>query len=250
MEEKVLAILQGTSIVICSFAVLILVAALLSRIFVKENRKSRSFWSRYAGIYNRFMKKDQSAYLEICRLIRPVIKDKTVLELATGTGLMAKQLVHDAKSIEATDYSEEMIREAKKGNYSKKLHFSVQDMFSLPYADESFEIILVSNALHVVPNPEKALSEIRRVLKNEGVLIAPTFVHANLGIRAKAKAAVMKIFGFPLHHAWTAQEYETFLSVNGWKVQKGITLKASFPLFYAECVKAKDAYTSHDERPG
>ena len=33
---------------------------------------------------------------------------------------------------------------------------------------------IVSNALHIVPQPEKALAEICRVLKDDGVLIAPT----------------------------------------------------------------------------
>lgn len=39
-------------------------------------------------------------------------------------------------------------------------------------------LVIVSNALHILPKPEKALTEIRRVLKEDGVLIAPTFTHA------------------------------------------------------------------------
>ena len=107
-------------------------------------------------------------------LIWPVVKAKTVLELATGTGLIAKSIVNAAAHIEATDASVEMIAEAKRDNQSAKLHFSVQDMFRLPYADKSFDVVIVSNALHIVPQPEKALVEIQRVLKEDGVLIAPT----------------------------------------------------------------------------
>ena len=70
-----------------------------------------------------------------------------------------------AAHIEATDASVEMIAEAKLDNQSAKLHFSVQDMFRLPYADKSFDVVIVSNALHIVPQPEKALAEIHRVLK-------------------------------------------------------------------------------------
>ncbi len=36
------------------------------------------------------MRKDGAAYDEMYELIRPVVKDKTVLEVATGTGLIAK----------------------------------------------------------------------------------------------------------------------------------------------------------------
>ena len=135
--------------------------------------EQKSFWDRNAGRYDRFMRKDRAAYEEMYKLIRPVVKAKTVLELATGTGLIAKHIVNAAAHIEATDASAEMIAEAKRDNGSAKLHFSVQDMFCLPYADKSFDVVIVSNALHIVPQPEKALAEIHRVLKEDGVLIAP-----------------------------------------------------------------------------
>ena len=202
-------------------------------------RNHRNFWDRNAGRYDRFMRKDRAAYEEMYVLIRPVVKAKTVLELATGTGLIAKNIVNAAAHIEATDASPEMIAEAKRDNRSAKLHFSVQDMFRLPYADESFDVVIVSNALHIVPRPEKALQEIKRVLKDDGVLIAPTFTHAGNSVSGKAKAFFMSMAGFPLHSRWTSEEYLRFLRQNGWAVQKSAVLKASFPLTYAECVKSE-----------
>jgi len=131
-------------------------------------REHKNFWDRNAGRYDRFMRKDRAAYEKMYGLIRPVVKGKTVLELATGTGLIAKNIVNAAAHIEATDASVEMIAEAKRNNQSAKLHFSVQDMFCLPYADKSFDVVIVSNALRVVPQPEKSLAEIQRVLKDDG----------------------------------------------------------------------------------
>ncbi len=90
-----------------------------------------------------------------------------------------------------------MIAEAKRDNRSAKLHFSVQDMFRLPYADQSFDVVIVSNALHIVPQPEKALAEIRQVLKDGGVLIAPTLTHAENSFTGKVRAFFMKLAGFP-----------------------------------------------------
>ena len=202
-------------------------------------REHKNFWDRNARIYNRFMRKDHAAYETMYALIRPVVKAKTVLELATGTGLIAKHIVNAAAHIEATDASAEMITEAKRDNRSAKLHFSVQDMFSLPYADGSFDAVIVSNALHIVPQPEKALREIRRVLKDDGVLIAPTFTHAGNSFFGKVRAFFMKLAGFPLHSRWTSEEYLTFLQQNGWTVRKSVVLKASFPLTYTECVKSE-----------
>ena len=202
-------------------------------------REPNDFWDKNAGRYDRFMRKDRAAYDEMYALIRPIVRHKTVLELATGTGLIAKNIVNAAAHIEATDASAEMIAEAKRDNQSAKLHFSVQDMFCLPYADKSFDAVIVSNALHIVPQPEKALAEIKRVLKDDGTLIAPTFTHAGNSFRGKVKAFFMNLAGFPLHSRWTSGEYLCFLRQNGWTVRKSVVLKASFPLTYAECVKSE-----------
>ena len=202
-------------------------------------RNSQNFWDKNAGRYDRFMRKDAAAYEQMYELLRPVVRQKTVLELATGTGLIAKHIVRYADHIEATDASQEMIEQAKQGVKSAKLYFSVQDMFHLPYADQSFDVVIVVNALHIVPEPEKALSEIRRVLKDDGVLVAPTFTHADNAFFGKVKAFFMRLAGFPLHSKWTSHEYLAFLRENGWTVQKSTVLKASFPLTYAECVKSE-----------
>ena len=202
-------------------------------------RNSQKFWDKNAGRYDRFMRKDAAAYEQLYELLRPVVRQKTVLELATGTGLIAKHIVRYADHIEATDASQEMIEQAKQGVKSAKLYFSVKDMFHLPYADQSFDVVIVVNALHIVPEPEKALSEIRRVLKDDGVLVAPTFTHADNAFFGKVKAFFMRLAGFPLHSKWTSHEYLVFLRENGWTVQKSTVLKASFPLTYAECVKSE-----------
>ena len=202
-------------------------------------QEHKNFWDRNAGRYDRFMRKDRAAYDAMYALIRPVVRHKTVLELATGTGLIAKNIVGAAAHIEATDASEAMIAAARRDNRSAKLYFSVQDMFRLPYAAATFDVVIVSNALHIVPQPEKALVEIKRVLKDDGVLIAPTFTHAGNAFSGKVKAFFMKLAGFPLHSRWTSAEYLDFLRQNGWTVRKSAVLKASFPLTYTECVKSE-----------
>ena len=179
-------------------------------------------------------------------LINPVVQHKQVLELATGTGLIAKHIVRSADHIEATDASQEMIKQAKQGIQSTKLYFSVQDMFRLPYADKSFDVAIVSNALHIVPQPEKALAEIHRVLKDDGVLIAPTFTHAGNNFRGNVKAFFMKLVGFRQYSKWSSESYLDFLREQGWIVRKSEVLKASFPLTYTECVKSNIQTTTGD----
>ena len=202
-------------------------------------KNRRNFWDRTAKIYDRFMRRDAAAYDRMYALLRPVVRDKTVLELAAGTGLIAKHIANAAEYIEVTDASEQMIRQAERENHAENLHFSVQDMFCLPYADAAFDVVIVSNALHIVPQPEKSLREIKRVLKDDGVLIAPTFTHAENSFPGKFKAFFMNLAGFPLHSKWTSEEYLKFLQQNDWTVRKSVVLKASFPLTYTECVKSE-----------
>ena len=172
-------------------------------------------------------------------LINPVVRHKQVLELAAGTGLIAKHIVSSADHIEVTDASAEMIKHAKQGVQSTKLHFSVQDMFCLPYADRSFDVVIVSNALHIVPEPEKALEEIRRVLKDDGVLIAPTFTHAGNDFLGNVKAFLMKVVGFRQYSKWSSESYLDFLREQGLTVRKSEVLNAGFPLTYVECEKER-----------
>ena len=128
--------------------------------------------------------------------IPKVIKNKIVLEIATGPGLLAKNVAYAAKKMIATDYSDGMIKEAKKGNYPKNLEFEKADATNLPYADKTFDAVIISNALHVMPNPEKALREIDRVLKDDGILIAPNFIHSGQGFTSKLWSHILKIAGY------------------------------------------------------
>lgn len=65
-------------------------------------------WDKFAPIYNLFMKKDKKAYTQMYRKIRNTVQSKEVLELATGTGLIAGNIAGSAKRVEATDFSESL----------------------------------------------------------------------------------------------------------------------------------------------
>ena len=137
------------------------------------------FWQGMAAHYSKFMRRSAPIYAEICNHIRPhLTRDMNVLELACGTGQLSFPLSPCVRLWEATDASSNMIAEAKKRSGSSRLHFSVRDASCLPYASETFDAVVIANALHILPEPEKVLWEARRVLKPGGWLFAPTFVHA------------------------------------------------------------------------
>lgn len=160
----------------------------------------KKMWDLYAPIYQRAMKADQKIYDFMYARIPKVIECKKVLEIATGPGLLAKHVAHAASEMIATDYSEGMIREAKKGDCPPNLRFEIADAMALPYENDSFDAVLIANALHIVPDPEKALSEIDRVLKPDGILIAPNFVEHNGTFGSRIWSCVLKLAGVRFEH--------------------------------------------------
>lgn len=196
---------------------------------------NKKIWDLYAPVYERAMRSDRLIYRRICRRISRIVKDMEVLELATGPGLIAKQVAPSTKRMVAADYSEGMIREAEKGACPDNLSFEVADATKLPYRDHSFDAVIIANALHIIPEPEKALAEIDRVLKPEGILIAPNFVEHEAGFASRIWSGILKIAGIRFAHQWTGKEYVDWLESNGWKVTCRKELGARITMMYVEC---------------
>lgn len=200
-----------------------------------EGNGNKKFWSRWSGFYDTFMSGNEPLYDKIAvQMKKRLNREMQVLELACGTGLISRRIAGSVKSLEATDFSPEMIAKAKKKVHSARLHFSVQDATCLPYASGTFDAVIIANALHIVPDPEKVLAEIHRVLKPGGFLIAPTFVHGE-GFGFRLRTRVMEVAGFKTYHRWNAGEFAAFVSRHGFMVTEQTTMGSNIaPLCYLE----------------
>ena len=201
---------------------------------------NKKIWDIYAPIYEKAMHMDKKYYGYMYDRIPAIIKDKEVLEIATGPGLLAKHVAHFTKKMLATDYSDGMIKEAKKGEYPNNLTFEVADATSLPYNDNSFDVVIIANALHVMANPDKALKEIDRVLREDGVMIAPNFVGHNKGARSKIWSNILKLAGIKFEHQWTSDEYIKWLDEHNWKVIFSKLMPSRISLLYTECIRKEN----------
>jgi len=170
------------------------------------------------------------------RLIsRALTKEMQVLEIATGTGLIAVNIAESVRSVAATDFSPKMIETAKKKKAPDNVHFSVEDATTLSFSEKTFDAVIISNALHIMPDPGLVLKNIRRVLKPNGLLIAPTFSQGHLSDSTwKLNALLLKLIGFETYSKWKPEEYVEFINHNGFSVQTWRVLKAAFPLVYLE----------------
>lgn len=203
-------------------------------------KNENSVWNFYAPVYNLFMRLNRSAYSEMYGMIRRAIAGKTVLELATGTGLIAKNVADAAESMIATDFAENMLDQARKGYVPDNLDFRYADAAFLPFDDDSFDVVIIANALHITPEPRKVLAEIRRVLRPGGRLIAPNFIHADPNAHSAAALKALAVAGITFETKWDEEGYEAFIEGNGFNVISRTVLKAVIPLMYTEC-ELKDA---------
>lgn len=80
-------------------------------------KANKEFWDRWAGQYDRAMSRTGGLYEQIAmRIKKGLNREMYVLELACGTGLLSEKLASRVKLLEATDFSETMIRQAKAKN--------------------------------------------------------------------------------------------------------------------------------------
>jgi ubiquinone/menaquinone biosynthesis C-methylase UbiE len=99
---------------------------------------------------------------------------RNALELASGTGSLTRQLVKNlppGARLLASDLQPEMLEVAKHKINNENVSWDVVDMTDIPYAGETFDLVICQFGLMLVPDKLKALQEIYRVLTPGGKLV-------------------------------------------------------------------------------
>ena len=183
-----------------------------------NDKSNKKFWNKFAKLYAPFMKKDKGVYDNVCEYIRPYLnRNMNVLELACGSGQLSFNLSKYAKNWIGTDFSEQMILEARKRGENENLTFEVADATSLSFSDGEFNCVVIANALHIMPEPDEAMREIYRVLKPNGILSAPTFLWKE-GTQSKFKKWIMSVVGFKMYQEWNKKQFKDFIEEHGFSV--------------------------------
>lgn len=100
-----------------------------------------------------------------------------VVDVACGTGLFARNLA-ETSLVYGVDASAEMLRKAIHNARRKGVHLELSraDAGNLPYTDSTFDAATCCGALHILPEPAKALEEMGRVVRSDGALVVTTLV--------------------------------------------------------------------------
>lgn len=95
-------------------------------------------------------------------------RELRVLDVGIGTGFIALLLAELGHEVIGVDISEEMLRiareKARKLNI-ENVEFHLADAEELPFPDNTFDAVVARHVIWALPNPEKAYSEWKRVLR-------------------------------------------------------------------------------------
>ncbi len=98
---------------------------------------------------------------------------RRAVDIGTGTGQFAVYLARLGFRVTGIDISEGMIRKAREHaqHLNLEIDFQRNDADSLPFENNSFDVVASRNLLWTLPDPERAIEEWRRVLKPAGALV-------------------------------------------------------------------------------
>jgi len=94
-------------------------------------------------------------------------RDAQVLDVCCGSGVVGEAFRSKVGKVTGLDVTPQMLELAK----SRLDKVQLGNVYDLPFADELFDLVVTREVLHILPYPEKPVSEILRVLKPGGQFI-------------------------------------------------------------------------------
>lgn len=175
----------------------------------------KTFWDKFAFAYDTAEKINNAAYVKMLNEIYELIPEgSNVLECAGGTGSISVKIADKAEKILCTDMSFNMLKYARRKAEKKHISnvsFAESDIMNLDYKSETYDVVIAGNVLHLLDEPQKAVKELMRVVKKDGMLILPTFLTGNTGVFSDLIIKVYKLLGFNPKSSYNKDEYINML---------------------------------------
>ncbi|PID62216.1 MAG: SAM-dependent methyltransferase [Gammaproteobacteria bacterium] len=207
-------------------------------------------WDRLARYYDLVVRPFDTSYARVReRLSRDLPSGGHLLEVAAGTGQFTADLANRSEHLVATDISPEMVLRLRERVSEKGLpgvECAVMSADDLDADDRSFDGVFCANALHVMNDPAQGLSEFHRVLKPQGILVAPTFLHNVDGFRRGLSRTLSLVSPFVAHTRFDLASLEQTITAAGFEVIITEQLPGLFPIGYIVACPLEGAGTLDD----
>ena len=177
------------------------------------------FWDKVSGVYDLFENiYNKSVYQSTGESVAKYIKNTDrVLECACGTGAISIFIAPVCKELIVSDYSVGMLKQAKKKlkNFDN-IEYKMVDITDIEAEDNSFDVVVAGNVIHLLPDPQRAMNELTRVCKDGGRLVIPTYINGDAGTNKLAVKFLEKL-GASFKCQFDAESYEKFFEDMGYK---------------------------------
>ncbi len=163
-------------------------AADLDRLTIVRSRRTASAQEYFAGIAPRW-DEERSLHASDSTVEQTILdtigsaKYESVLDVGTGTGRMLQLLGREAKRAVGFDSSHSMLAVAR-ANLDRAeirgIDLRQGDIYGPPFANDSFDLIVIHQVLHFLDDPARAIREIARLLTPGGRLLIVDFAPHSL----------------------------------------------------------------------
>jgi len=176
------------------------------------------FWDKISPLYDIFENiYNGRVYIRTGKKVAELIKPSdVVLECACGTGAISIYIAQKCKRLIATDFASGMLRQAAKKcrNYPNVV-FRKADITNIKCKDAHFDKVVAGNVIHLLPEPEKALHELERVVKPGGEIIIPTYINMSKGT-GTAAVKFISLLGADFKRQFNLESYKKFYEDKGY----------------------------------
>lgn len=175
-----------------------------------------------------------SVYTEMCDITRRLVPaGAKVLDCGAGTGELSLAASDNADSVLCTDLSKNMLKQAQRKARAlgaDNIEFAARNIFDLQDPDDTYDVVIAGNVLHLLTNPQGAVKEMYRVLKPGGRLLLPTFTNKN---STRLLIGIYKKLGFDPAANYSPSEYKKMLEDCGLGRVRTKLIKGLVPCCYA-----------------
>jgi ubiquinone/menaquinone biosynthesis C-methylase UbiE len=201
--------------------------------------EERAYWDGIAKRYDRTMLLLGGPLpAAIARVAAKTRGAKQVLEVAAGTGLFTTAIAAGAEAVVSTDHSPAMVaalKERLRREGVANVRAEPADLFALPFAVGTFDVVVAANVLHLVDDLAGALAALRRMLRPGGTLVVPTFCHDETAV-ARITSRLLAVASFPGRRRFSVASLAQAVAAAGFEVTATERLPGLLPIGYVEGV--------------